>query len=121
MRRRVLVLMFFLIVIRLSLYGQKSGSNYPLTDAQRLSSLTDAQRQGAYLFKQRCNVCHALDMEGTIRYGPPLSKQTLQGDEDSVRKQIQDGSPRMPGFRYGLQPSEIDAIIDYLKTLEKPT
>jgi mono/diheme cytochrome c family protein len=120
MRRRVLVLMFFLIAVRLSLYGQKSGSNYPPPDAQKLGSLTNPQRQGAYLFKQRCNVCHALDMEGSIRYGLPLSKETVQGNEDPVRKQIMDGSPRMPGFRYGLQSNQIDSIIEYLKTVEKP-
>src|ERR1700694_3998751 len=107
MRRRVLVLMFFLIAIRLSLYGQKSVSNYPVAESQRLRSLNDAQRQGANLFKQRCNVCHALDTEGNIRCGPLLSKETVLGGEDAVRKQIRDGSLRMPGFRYGLQSTQI--------------
>jgi mono/diheme cytochrome c family protein len=26
----------------------------------------------------------------------------------------------MPGFKLGLQPAEIDAIVEYLKTLSKP-
>jgi hypothetical protein len=26
----------------------------------------------------------------------------------------------MPGFKYGLKPAEIDAIVEYLKTVPKP-
>ena len=53
-------------------------------------------------------------------WGPLLSKTNVQGREDAVRKQIMDGSARMPAFRYALQPSDINAIVDYLKKLENP-
>jgi mono/diheme cytochrome c family protein len=33
---------------------------------------------------------------------------------------IRSGSTKMPGFKLGLQPSEIDAIVEYLKTVPKP-
>lgn len=54
-------------------------------------------------------------------YGPALSKETVEGREDSVRLTIREGETGlMPGFRYTLEPAEISAIIDYLKTVEKP-
>jgi mono/diheme cytochrome c family protein len=37
-----------------------------------------------------------------------------------IRDYIRNGSKRMPGFKYGLEPSEIDAIVEYLKTVPKP-
>jgi hypothetical protein len=35
-----------------------------------------------------------------------------------VREFIRRGTPRMPGFQYGLTPEEIDSIIAYLKTVK---
>jgi hypothetical protein len=38
-------------------------------------------------------------------------------DEDFLRQFIQQGVPaKMPGFRYDLEPKQIDDIIAYLKT-----
>jgi mono/diheme cytochrome c family protein len=46
-------------------------------------------------------------------FGPPRSRP-----EVVVKTFIQQGiQDKMPGFRYGLQPAEIDAIVAYLKTL----
>jgi mono/diheme cytochrome c family protein len=36
-----------------------------------------------------------------------------------IREYIRNGSKKMPGFKYGLEPSEIDAIVEYLKTVPK--
>ena len=71
------------------------------------------------MFRQRCLVCHVKPMLGDSKYGPRLSKEVVIGKEAFVRKQIMDGSDRMPGFKYGLQPHQVDAIIEYLKTVEK--
>ena len=88
---------------------------------QKLTSLTPSQREGAYLFKQRCNLCHGpSEMVGFSPFGPRLSKELVEGNEDVVRNQIMNGSAHMPGFRYGLQPTQISQIIDYLKTVERP-
>jgi len=55
-------------------------------------------------------------------YGPALNNGTVDGREDSVRSTIREGETGlMPGFRYALEPAEIDAIIEYLKTVERPT
>jgi mono/diheme cytochrome c family protein len=37
--------------------------------------------------------------------------------EAVVRGFILKGTPKMPGFQYGLEPKQIDQIIAYLKTL----
>ena len=95
-------------------FAQQSGtnSNKPLTDQQVL---------GRRVFQQRCAVCHTQPLYRSRQYGPALYKDIVDGNEDAVRDFIMDGSRgRMPGFKYGLQPSEIIAIIEYLKTVPKP-
>jgi len=97
--------------------------------AQRSSSpgLNDQQARGKTLFNQNCRLCHEQrevkakdpNLEDNIGpnlaglFGPPRSRQ-----EAAVKVFIQVGVPnKMPGFRYGLKPEEIDAVIAYLKTL----
>jgi mono/diheme cytochrome c family protein len=53
-------------------------------------------------------------------YGITLNKELVDGNEDMIRDYIRNGSRRMPGFKYGLEPAEIDAIVEYLKTVPKP-
>ena len=100
--------------------------------AQQASSpapaLNEQQTTGKRLFNQNCRLCHAPErenvkdpkdegktvgprLEGVFR--PPRSRP-----EAVVKTFIQQGiEGKMPAFRYGLQPAEIDAIIAYLKTL----
>jgi mono/diheme cytochrome c family protein len=86
------------------------------------TDLTATELQGLRLFRQRCFVCHApsITVNSSATYGPRLSKRSIEGREKEARTIIAEGSPRMPGFVYSLQPSEIDAIVAYLKTVEKP-
>jgi mono/diheme cytochrome c family protein len=114
MKRSVLVLTFVLPLL-------------PTASADRASaqpaaaSLNATQLAGRNLFAQHCVVCHVRTLVTAVRtYGPPLSKDSLGGQEALLRTQISDGSPNMPGFRYSLEPPEIDAIVAYLKTLPAP-
>ena len=91
-------------------------------------ALNEQQATGKRLFQQNCALCHLPEpetskdpnSEGTSIgprlngvFGPPRSRP-----EALVRTFIQQGvAGKMPGFRYGLEPAEIDAIIAYLKTL----
>lgn len=97
----------------------RAALTHPVWGTEFLLSLTDAQREGARLFMQRCNVCHGAAMNSLTAYGGLLSKQNVEGREDAARSRIMNGSERMPAFRYALQPSQIDLIIDYLKRVEK--
>jgi mono/diheme cytochrome c family protein len=49
-----------------------------------------------------------------------LYKGLINGSEDAIKEIIRSGSSKMPGFKLGLQPLEIDAIVEYLKTVPKP-
>jgi mono/diheme cytochrome c family protein len=83
--------------------------------------LNDTQTLGRRIFHQRCAVCHTEAVPGARRYGPALYKELVSGNEDSIRTFIGNGSKgKMPGFKYGLEPSEISAIVEYLKTVPRP-
>jgi mono/diheme cytochrome c family protein len=71
------------------------------------------------LFGQSCAVCHLKQQLGAATYGPPLSKASLGGQEDVMREVIANGTPRMPAFKYHFEPAQIDAIVQYLKTVPK--
>jgi mono/diheme cytochrome c family protein len=84
------------------------------------ASFNDSQREGLRLFSQSCGVCHTLVQQRTRQYGPVLSRETLGGDEELMREYISNGTPRMPGFRYYFEPTQIGSIVQYIKTLAPP-
>jgi len=83
--------------------------------------LTDQQRLGRQVLAQSCGVCHLPPARGARTYGPVLSKAAGGGDDGLVRKVILEGTPRMPAFKYMLQPAEVDAIIAFIRTVPAPT
>jgi mono/diheme cytochrome c family protein len=107
-------------------WSRSSQGQQPLdpkapADTQFLLSLTGTERAGAFLYKQRCIVCHGRQMSlAPNTWGPLLSKTNVEGREDAVRRQIMEGSGRMPAFKYALQRSDVDAMIAYMKKLENP-
>jgi mono/diheme cytochrome c family protein len=88
---------------------------------QAPSPLAGAVASGHLLFVQSCSVCHLRPSPTAERYGPALSKETVDGREADVRDLIRDGSERMPGFAVDLAPAQIDAIVQYLATVPPPT
>ena len=104
-------LLIFLGIFPLTAHGQQANAEKPLNDVQKL---------GQRVFQQRCGICHAPARAGFQMYGPFLYKDLINGSEDAIKEIIRSGSTKMPGFKSGLQPSEIDAIVEYLKTVPKP-
>jgi len=104
-------LLIFLGVYPLAAGAQQVNTEKPLNDVQKL---------GQRVFQQRCSICHAPARPGFQMYGPALYKDLVSGSEDAIKEMIRSGSDKMPGFKLGLQPSEIDAIVEYLKTVPKP-
>ena len=93
----------------------------PAALAQQPSDgLTDQQRLGRQLLSQSCGVCHLPPARGARTYGPVLHKGSNGGDAALMRKIIAEGTPRMPAFKYFLQPNEIDAIIAFARTVPTP-
>jgi mono/diheme cytochrome c family protein len=80
-------------------------------------ALNDTQRTGMRLFAQSCSICHTRPQMTSGTYGPLLSKESLGGQDDVMREVISNGTPRMPGFKYHFEPSQIDAIVAYIKTV----
>lgn len=92
----------------------------PALAQQAADSLNEQQRQGRLMLGQSCGVCHLPPARNAKTYGPVLSKTTLGGDNALMRKVILEGTPRMPAFKYFLQPAEVDAIIAYVRTVPTP-
>jgi mono/diheme cytochrome c family protein len=92
-------------------------------NAQKIVSaaLTDQQKDGRRIFQQRCAVCHTLPTVVSKRYGPALYKELVEDNDDNIRDIIMEGREGvMPGFKYGLTRKEIDSIVEYLKTVNRP-
>jgi mono/diheme cytochrome c family protein len=83
-------------------------------------ALDDNQLLGMRLFNQSCRVCHTKPQLTSPLYGPALSRQSLGGQDDVMREVISNGTPRMPGFKHHFAPTQIDAIVAYLKTVPAP-
>lgn len=81
------------------------------------AAFTDVEREGLRLFSQSCGVCHTPVQQRTKQYGPVLSRETLGGDEEAMRDYIGKGTPLMPGFRFNFEPAQINAIVQYIKTI----
>ena len=79
--------------------------------------LNDTQKLGQSLFVQSCGVCHLPPQLGAPRYAPVLSRDSASGNEDAMRQVITGGTPRMPGFKYLFNETQIAAIASYLKTV----
>lgn len=82
--------------------------------------LNERQLLGMRLYNQSCRVCHTKPQLTSQQYAPVLSRVSMNGNDDALRKQIADGSPKMPGFKYHFRPNEIDALVAYLKTVPPP-
>ena len=111
MKRFRLAVLIFLGVFPLTARAQQASTEKPLNTVQKL---------GQRIFEQRCGICRAPARPGFQMYGTALYKDLINGSEDAIKEIIRSGSAKMPGFKLGLQPSEIDAIVEYLKTVPKP-
>lgn len=109
MTRRAWIFLSLFAVIPPEALAQQSPTSSP-----------SPQALGHRLFVQSCAVCHLKPSPTAERYGPALWKETVDGREADARDLIRTGSERMPGFRYDLQPAQIDAIIQYLATVPEP-
>jgi mono/diheme cytochrome c family protein len=112
MALRIIAWIFWVCSFPFASFAQHSGSG---------STLTDTQKEGRRIFQQRCAVCHTLPTVVSKRYGPALYKELVEDNEDNIRDVIMDGREGlMPGFKYGLTRAEIDSIVEYLKTVNRP-
>ncbi|OFW01159.1 MAG: hypothetical protein A3I61_07925 [Acidobacteria bacterium RIFCSPLOWO2_02_FULL_68_18] len=90
------------------------------SDTAFLLSLTEQELLGRFRFKQRCALCHAAQTNlSTATWGPLLTERNVNGREAFVRERMLEGSARMPAFKYALDAATVDAIVAYLKRVER--
>ena len=82
-----------------------------------VASRSGPETQGRKLFAQRCAFCH-IGASTEEPFGGWLDRKRIQRiGEDVARRLIMEGTPRMPGWKYTLQPGQVEKIIAYLKTV----
>ena len=83
--------------------------------------LTAVQTEGRDTFAKSCSICHLpplYEPPEVKPYGPLLTGYLRNPQmEARARKAINEGTPRMPAFKHYLKPAEVDAIIDYVRTV----
>jgi mono/diheme cytochrome c family protein len=89
-------------------------------------AVPDDLRRGRALWLQRCAYCH--DGVGQPSYrtmGPWIDSSMMRKMGDArFRAVVATGSARMPGFRYALQPQQVNDLVAFLQTVspdQKPT
>lgn len=124
-RKSFLALLAFMMAAPLTWAAQSKGDG---AGEDGKAALNEVQRTGKRLFSQNCALCHTPAKKNNKN---PAGEETIIGPRlnglftgpkalsDAVaRTFIQKGvADKMPGFQYGLEPKEIDAIMAYLKTL----
>lgn len=79
--------------------------------------LNQTQMLGRRLVDQHCGVCHTRPTIVSGMYGPELSRETASGNQEVVRGIVENGTPRMPGFKHMFNAEQIAAIAAYLAVL----
>ena len=103
--------------------GDLLAQSKPAATLPGSEKLSEQAKRGEGLFLQRCSLCH---LPRKLKFGsPPVIGPSLSGQfKDAAPDQLKilrgfilKGGPDMPGFQYGLEPKEVDDLIEYLKTL----
>ncbi len=88
-------------------------------------ALDPAEQRGFTFVKANCSKCHAIGMHGDspLAVAPPFRtlhrRYPIEDLAESLGEGIVVGHPAMPQFR--LDPAEVNDVIAYLKSLEKPS
>ena len=109
MKRTTSTLLLALVAAAPAVYAQQAASE-----------LNAKQMHGRQVFAQSCGVCHLQPSLGVKTYGPMLNQTSAASNDAVMRVIINNGSDRMPAFKYYLKPAEIDAIVAYLRTVPAP-
>ena len=73
-----------------------------------------AGKSGQALYLNTCAACHGSEGKGSPPEFPSLAGVSGRLTQDQLRRQIQKGGGRMPGFGNTLSDADVDAIIAYL-------
>jgi len=86
-----------------------------------LEGRSPLERQGALVFhNKQCVNCHSIGGAGGLR-GPALDSVAAQLTGDEMVRQVIQGGGNMPAYGKNLDPSEVAALVAYMRTLHSPT
>jgi len=80
-----------------------------------LDPVTSTASRGEQIYRQQCAVCHGVNRAGSPPTFPSLVDVERRLGAEEITAVIQYGSGRMPSFT-DLDDSDIDALLDYLRT-----
>ena len=90
------------------------------TPFKYLEGRTPLERQGALVLQNKqCRNCHALGGSGGLR-GPALDGVAMRLTGDQLTRQVIQGGGNMPAYGKNLSPSEVAALVAFMKTLRGP-
>ena len=73
------------------------------------------------IYQKNCAKCHGKTAEGRFMAGPSLvSTKATAASPDDLRTIITNGKRRMPKFGEKLPPTDIDALVDQIRSQRKP-
>ena len=121
--RMTIIAVLVFVVLGFGGTGYLLAQSKPAATLPGTEKLSEQAKRGEGLFLQRCSLCH---LPRKLKFGsPPVIGPSLTGQfKDAAPDQLKilrgfilKGGPDMPGFQYGLEPKELDDLIEYLKTL----
>jgi mono/diheme cytochrome c family protein len=119
-RRTYFPLVFVSVLLSAAMSAQES---------QPLSTLPAAQKAGRSIFQTRCAMCHvgqepSSEMSSASERRPatmgPLLSRANTTNEAALRRKIKDGSAKMPGYKYTLSDEQVDQVVAFMKSIDKP-
>ncbi len=90
------------------------------TPVKYVEGRTPLERQGALVLQNKqCRNCHSLAGSGGLR-GPALDGVATRLTGDQLTRQVIQGGGNMPAYGKNLTPSEVAALVAFMKTLRGP-
>ena len=90
------------------------------TPDKYLEGRSPLERQGAVVFHaKQCINCHSVGGAGGLR-GPALDGVAARLTADQLVRQVIQGSGNMPAYGKNLNPSEVAALVAFMRTLHAP-
>jgi mono/diheme cytochrome c family protein len=87
------------------------------------ADIKSAEMAGAVLYRDKgCGFCHGANLEGTKK-APALAEIRKQKawTNEKITSQILDGGTKMPPFRESLSDDQIQQLIAFLRSKNRPT
>jgi mono/diheme cytochrome c family protein len=88
-------------------------------------ALADAGIDAAPIYKSNCAMCHGADGSGQTPAGKAMKVRDLRSadvqkmTDKELAAVIADGKGKMPGYKAKLGPSDIDALVAYIRQFAK--